>query len=206
MNVSQKSLVVAAMLGSLAGCMSLSDGTQSNPDEPGDLSELAMQPNGTDASLYSVPMHFQLLSDYTEQMAAELQQDLANITIKDKIVVASFVHLDASLRSTSSLGNQLAEFFIQDLQEIGLPVSEHRLADALTMSEAGDFVLTRNKKELPFGNGRLPHGLDIGYVLLGTLVDNHRGLVVNARLVDTRSQKVVAASSRLLPKAIFSGL
>lgn len=205
MNVSHKSLVVAAMLGSLAGCMSFSDGTRLCADEQGefytchDLSIAPVQQTSVDPSLYSVPLNFQLLSDYTEQMAADLQQDLAGKKIKGNIVVASFVHLDATLRSTNRLGNQLAEFFIHDLQEIGLPVSEHRLSDALSINAAGDFALNRSNEAFKFDH-------HVGYVLVGTLLENNRGLIVNTRLVSTRTHEVLASSSKLLPTAVIAGL
>jgi len=205
MTVSRKTILASITLSGLVGCMSLSDGTRLCADENGefytchDLSVAPVQQTTVDTSLYSAPLHFQLLSDYTEQMAADLQKDLAGKKIRDRIVVASFVHLDANLRSSNRLGNQLAEFFIHDLQEIGLPVSEHRLAEELTMNAAGDFALTRSGDALKFGRG-------VGYVLVGTLVENNRGLVVNTRLVSTRTKEVMASASKLLPTAVFAGL
>ena len=205
MNVSRKSLILAVLSSSLASCVSTSDDARLCADEQGefyacqDLSVALSTQTKADASLYSSPLHFQLLSDYTEQMAAELQSDLAGKSIEDKIIVASFVYLDSGLRSTNRLGNQLAELFIHDLQEIGLPVRDHRLADALTIKAAGDFAMTREGDELKFNRS-------VGYVLLGTLLENKRGLIINARLVNAKTQQVAAASSKLLPSAIFLGL
>ncbi len=217
MKISGKYLLAPVLLGSLAGCMSSSEGTRLCADNRGgfiscqDVSSVNV-PQGPEAasietrsnqktlhsSLYSSSLHFQLLSDYTEQMSAELERDLADVRINEKIAVASFVHLDAGMRTTSRLGIQLAEFFIHDLQAIGLPVMEHRLADELTRDMAGDFALERATGSIPFIH-------NVGYVLVGTLIENNRGLIINARLVHTKSQKVVAASSRLLPQAVFSG-
>lgn len=205
MTITRKSLALAVLSSSLAGCMSFSDGTRLCADAQGefytchDLSVAPALETEVKSSLYSAPLHFQLLSDYTEQMASELQQDLIGKELKGKIIVASFVYLDSTLRSSNRLGNQLAEFFIQDLQEIGLPVSEHRLADVLTVNAAGDFALTRDQEEIILAR-------DAAYVLVGTMVENNRGLIINTRLVSSRKKEVLAASSRLLPTAMFSGL
>lgn len=205
MTLTRKSLALALLGSSLAGCMSFSDNTRLCADAQGefypchDLSVAPALNTEVESSLYSAPLHFQLLSDYTEQMAAELQQDLAGKELKGRIIVASFVYLDSTLRSTNQLGNQLAEFFIQDLQEIGLPVSEHRLADVLMMNAAGDFALSRDIEEILLAR-------DAAYVLVGTMVENTRGLIINTRLVSSRKKEVLASASRLLPTALFSGL
>jgi TolB-like protein len=185
--------------------MMFSDGTRLCADEQGefytchDLTVAPVQKTTIDSSLYSAPMNFQLLSEYTEQMAAELQADLGGKKIKGNIVVASFVHLDAALRSTNRVGNQLAEFFIHDLQQIGLPVSEHRLSDEMSINAAGDFALSRDADTLKFDR-------HVAYVLVGTLLENNRGLIVNTRLVSTRTHEVLASASKLLPTAVIAGL
>lgn len=202
-----RNLMMSILVGSLLGCAGNVDKTRLCANDEGEfytcndlpLTQTNVVQHGEpDGSLFSTPLHFQLLSDYTEQMAADLKQDLAGTVIKDTIVVASFVYLDATLRSTSHLGNQLAEFLINDLQGIGLPVSDQRLSKKIVINAAGDFALSRDMVSLELGR-------DIGYVLVGTMLENDKGLVLNARLVSTRTKKVAAATSRLLPKSIFSG-
>lgn len=205
MNVPVKTLLVSVLMSSLGGCMSVSNDTRLCADQSGEFytcHDLSVAPERQiiiDDSLYSAPLNFQLLGDYTEQMAAEIQQDLKGKVIDDTIVVSSFVHLESNLRSSSRLGNQLAESFIQALQDIDLPVSEHRLAEDMSIHAAGTFVLMRSGKSVALDS-------DAGYVLVGTLVKNHLGLVVNTRLVNIDSHKVEAASSRLLPNAIFKNI
>jgi len=143
-------------------------------------------------SAFSPNLHFQLLSEYTEQMAAELQKDLIGVEIETPIVVASFVYFDSTLNRTNNLGNQLAEYFINDLQEIGLPVSDHRIAKTFKISPEGDFTFSRNMSELKTN-------IEIGYVLTGTLVKNDRGVVVNARLINYKTNVIAASTSKFLP-------
>lgn len=144
-------------------------------------------------------LRFSMLNEYTEQMAADMQKDVQGIQINAPIGVASFVYLDSSLQSTSKLGNQLAEYFINDLQQIGLPVTDHQLLDIKAVNDHGDF-------EVAQGNRQLYSDAKIGYVLLGTMLRNHSGLVLNARIVDFKSKVVVASSSKFLPNLVVNGL
>lgn len=149
----------------------------------------------THPSLFQTDLHFNRLAEYTEQMAAELQKDVQGIQINEPIAVASFVNLDSSLQNTNALGNQLAESFINDLQQIGLPVNDHKLMGVLNINEKGDFAFSRDI-------GQLYNESNIGYVLTGTMLKNSRGLVVNARIIDFNTNIVVASSSKFLPNLV----
>jgi TolB-like protein len=148
-------------------------------------------------SLFSTDLHFNRLSEYTEQMAADLQNDLRGIQIDQPVVVASFVHLDSSLQTTDTLGIQLAESFINDLQQIGLSVSDHKLMGVLDVNERGDFAFSRDM-------GQFYNKVNIGYVLTGTMIKNSKGLVVNARLINFATNKVVASTSKFLPNIVIN--
>lgn len=149
--------------------------------------------------LFSTDLHFNKLSEYTEQMAADLQNDVRGIQVDQLIVVASFVHLDSSLQNTNTLGIQLAESFINDLQQIGLPVADHKLMGVLDINAKGDFAFSRDM-------GQFYSEVDIGYVLTGTMIRNSRGLVVNARLINFTTNKVVASTSKFLPNVVVNNL
>ena len=151
------------------------------------------------SSLFSTDLHFQVLGEYTEQMATDLQHDLKNTVIDGLIVVASFVYLDGSLQSTDQLGNQLAESFINDLQQIGLPVSDHKLTGSLNVNGKGDFVFSRDASQI--GNA-----MDIGYVFSGTMHRNNRGVMVNARLMNFKTKGVLASTSKLIPNILLEGI
>lgn len=155
--------------------------------------------NDPHPSLFNTNLHFSILSEYTEQMAADMQRDVQHLQVEEAIIVASFVNLDSSLQTTSPLGIQLAESFINDLQQIGLPVADHKLMGVLDVNERGDFALSRNMEQL-FTD------INIGYVLTGTMQRNNRGLIVNARIINYTTNKVVASSSKFLPNVLFKEL
>jgi TolB-like protein len=150
-------------------------------------------------SMSSTELHFNMLGEYTEQMTADLQNDVRNTQVNELIVVASFVHLNSSLQNTDTLGNQLAEYFINDLQQIGLPVADHKLMGVLDVNDNGDFAFSRDVRQ--FYNN-----VNIGYVLTGTMLKNSRGLVVNARIINFKTNAVVASSSKFLPNIVVNDL
>jgi TolB-like protein len=150
-------------------------------------------------SLPSTELHFNMLGEYTEQMAADLQNDVRGIQVNELIVVASFVYLNSSLQTTDTLGNQLAEYFINDLQQIGLLVADHKLMGVLDVNDKGDFAFSRDM-------GQFYNNVNIGYVLTGTMLKNSRGLVVNARIINFKTNAVVASSSKFLPNKVINGL
>lgn len=151
---------------------------------------------GADATLFNTNLHFQLLSDYTEQMAVELAQDMSGVELDGQITASPFVYLDDNSRQTTRLGVELAEFFIHDLEQAGLAVREHRLSESLNLYRNEEFTSTKDFLETDIE--------DLDYVLIGTMTPNVVGLVVNARIVNIRNQEVMASSSKLFPRAIFA--
>jgi TolB-like protein len=146
------------------------------------------------------PMHTnKLLSDYTEQFAMKLIENMRYVTNSTPIAVTSFVDLDNNLKTTSIIGNQLAESFITELQEFGLSVVDFKHTGSIDVTSKGDFSFSRNKKELDKHN-------HIEYVLSGTLTYNDRGVIVNTRLIGTESKVVVASARGFIPNFVVDSL
>jgi TolB-like protein len=140
-----------------------------------------------------------LLSDYTEQLAMKLIENMRYVSDKSPIAVTSFVNLDNNLQTTSVFGNQLAEGFISELQEFGLSVVDYKHTGAVHVTKTGDFSFSRNGDEL----GSYP---EIEYVLSGTLIYSDRGVIVNTRLIGTESKVVVATAKGFIPHFVVNSL
>jgi TolB-like protein len=140
-----------------------------------------------------------LLSDYTEQLAMKLIENMKYVTDRTPIAVTSFVNLDNNLQTTSIFGNQLAESFISELQEFGLSIVDFKHTGAIRVTNNGDFSFSRNGDEL----GSYPA---IEYVLSGTLTYNNRGVIINARLIGTESKVVVATAKGFIPHFVVDSL
>ena len=90
-------------------------------------------PRATPVSGWAPPAHtyrpvftHKLLGDYAEQMTMKLIENMRYVSTNTPVAVTSLVDLDSSLSHTNILGNQLAESFITELQEFGIPVVDFK--------------------------------------------------------------------------------
>ncbi|MGL5525535.1 MAG: FlgO family outer membrane protein, partial [Aeromonas veronii] len=94
------------------------------------------------------------------RMTDQLMERKSLTTLTEPIAVASFVDLD-TLQDTNWMGQQIEESFIYELNRRGEVVVDFKLTGSIKVTPQGDFVLSRNYKEL---SSRLP----ISRILVGT--------------------------------------
>jgi|TARA_B100001059_G_scaffold151706_1_gene151559 TolB-like protein len=140
-----------------------------------------------------------LLSNYTEQLAMKLIENMNYINSSTPIAITSFVNLDDNLQTTNIFGNHLAESFISELQEFGLSVVDYKHTGAVHVTPMGDFSFSRNGQEIK----GYPH---IEYTLSGTLTYTNRGVIVNARIIGAKSKVVVSSAKGFIPSFIVESL
>lgn len=143
----------------------------------------------------------QVLTNYISRIAKELVANLQPYYLRS-MAVTSFVNLDSTLQSSNLAGNQIAEEFITEMRQLGLPVVDFKTTGFIKVSQGGDFVFSRQAREL-----REMQGID--HVLSGTMVWHQNGLVINARIIDLNSNQILAASKGFVPYFVadqaFSG-
>jgi len=132
---------------------------------------------------------FQTINEYTEQMVYRLHQKLSSKKIAKSIVVPPFVSLSPIGSSTPNLAIDLAEAFIIDMQNIGLPAAELLVANT-SLDYKADYLTYLEESS---GNG------DIGYVLKGTMRRTDNGLMIYTRVIEIESKKVIASAAKVLP-------
>ncbi|MGL4251296.1 MAG: FlgO family outer membrane protein [Aeromonas sp.] len=131
------------------------------------------------------------------RMTDQLMERKPLATLTDPIAVASFVDLD-TLQDTNWMGQQIGESFIYELNRRGEVVVDFKLTGSLKVTPQGDFVLSRNYKEL---SSRLP----ISRILVGTFSRNSKGVLVNARIIDMRTKMVETTAQSLIPQQYLFG-
>ncbi|PJG59993.1 FlgO family outer membrane protein [Aeromonas cavernicola] len=131
------------------------------------------------------------------RMADQLMERKSLTTITEPIAVASFVDLD-TLQDTNWMGQQIEESFIYELNRRGEVVVDFKLTGSIKVTPQGDFVLSRNYKEL---SSRLP----ISRILVGTFSRNQQGILVNARIIDLRTKMVETSAQSLIPQQYLNG-
>ncbi|WJG08299.1 FlgO family outer membrane protein [Aliiglaciecola sp. LCG003] len=150
-------------------------------------------------SLYKPAYSHKSLIDYAEQLTMELVKNGRYLTTHSRVGVASFVNLDAGLKQTSALGNQLSELMISEVQSFGVPVVDFKTTDNITVGPSGDMVFSREA-------AKLADNLTVDYVLSGTLIQNEKGVRVNARIIAMDSKLVVSSASIMIPHFVVQSL
>lgn len=139
--------------------------------------------------------HHKVLVDYVEQMALDLIDTLELDTEQSSdinIGVTTIVDLDASLTKSNQLGNQIAETLIHQLQKFGYGVVDFKTANTIDVTRRGDFVFSRNIKKLSDEHMAT-------HVLAGTLIYRNNAVIVNTRVINVKTKKIVASSRELIP-------
>ena len=117
-------------------------------------------------------------------------RDLINLK-ESRVAITSFVDLE-SLRETDKIGLSLSELLIHKLQLSGFKVVDFKAMNSINVAANGDHVFSRNPAELK-------NEFNIHYFLTGTLTKSRDGIVVNARLLDTKTLLVVSSAQAFIP-------
>lgn len=183
---------------------------------PPEDSGLEYRPDSRDIEMYQVRQNTQgyrdplqtgfspgithkALNDYAASLAMALMDGSVQLTTEELIGIASFVRLNRSLRQTTILGNQLSEYLIAELQHYGLGVIDFKLANTLDVTGRGDLALSREGR-------RIAKRMEMDHILTGTLVEQPRGVSVNARIISIDQQKVVASANVFIPSFVVTSL
>ena len=140
-----------------------------------------------------------LIGEYIEQMATHMLESLTVSVTTATVGVTSFVEFTDELASVNQLGNMLAESFIFELQQNGIPVVDYKIASGVRVQQDGDFIFSRDPAALNLTDS-------MQYVLTGTIMYNKRGLVINARMVHFLNKRVVASSKKVIPYFVLDSI
>ena len=175
------------------------DSRDRNPEASEQTGPVAVEWHDPLATGYQPDRTHKALADYASQLAMQLMDSATQLSSNDLIGVASFVRLNRSLQETTVMGNQLAELLIAELQSFGVGIVDFKMADALTVTPYGDLAMTRT--------GEIQsRSMQMDHILTGTLIEEPRGVRVNARIVSVEKHQVVASTSLLIPSFMVTAL
>lgn len=153
----------------------------------------------TPDNLYQPKYTHKGLTDYAQQLSMQLIENAHNLSTDSLIGVASFVNFDGKMQNATAIGNQLAEVMIANVQQYGLAVIDFKAMPKVQVNQRGDFVFSRDARHLSAT-------VEMDYVLSGTLIQNEKGVRVNARILSTQSKIVVSSASIHIPHFIITAL
>lgn len=165
------------------------------------------QEEAVEGTKTSAPREEQLAASQTKEaealhgkikiMADELFRNLAdadpeNGDLANGVFVCTFVDLK-KLTRTSSLGRYLAEQMMTEMQQRGFPVLELRKSQAVMVQEKrGEYGLSRDPAEIG-------QSVAAGAMLTGTYSQSSDSIIINARIMDNRSAKLLASATAIIP-------
>lgn len=163
----------------LCSCSSLPQGQ--DLADPVELSKAAQHP----------PLLF-----YTERLADQLFHKLQPLE-SGAIAVTTFADVqlmapDTSRNASYNASLQLQESMQTVATQLGYQVSEIRLNDAVLVHTGYENSLGRDLS-------LLAQNQQARYVITGTLTEGEVYITVNAKLIDLKSQQVLAAASSVIP-------
>ena len=129
-------------------------------------------------------------------LADQLERNIDHKQVSSSYLIGSFVDLN-NMSSTSPMGRLIAENLIHELQVRAWRIVEPRLMQNIMINEGGEFVLSRDVKQLRDKFG-------ISAVVAGTYVVASDHIVVNARVVNVESGIVMSSGQIQIPSSWFS--
>ncbi|PKH92552.1 MULTISPECIES: FlgO family outer membrane protein [unclassified Pseudoalteromonas] len=199
--------IVFFALANLTGCaftqnnesaeMNASSTTQVNYDLASMLKTAEQKSTQDDANgnQFTPLQHHKTLANYVEQMALDLVDTLefeSDTNANINIAVTTLVDLDSSLTKSNQLGNQISETLIHQLQKFGYGVVDFKTTQTIDVNSRGDFAFSRDIE-------KLSEEQMASHVLAGTLIYRHDAVVVNTRVINAHTKKIVASSRKLIP-------
>lgn len=127
-----------------------------------------------------------------EEATVDLLNSTEGLSPDRPIIAATFVNID-DLSESSTLGRMLSETFASQLVRAGQQVIEVKMRDSLFIQEdAGELILSRDIR-------RLSASHDAQAVLIGTYARAGTAIFVNVRIVRSRDNIILGATSMRLP-------
>jgi len=129
------------------------------------------------------------------EVVDKLIQDLANRLFSssrlkkekvDSIALTSFVDLH-NFNNTSHFGRTLSESFFDELYIRGFNVSDFRGQETITVNQHGEYLLTRDIN-------KLNKDISSDHALIGTYSVFEQKVLINVRIIDIMSGKIVASA------------
>ncbi len=144
---------------------------------------------GSQFMLLENPQH--TMNYFVDSLTEELIQSNTSVSARTPLAVTSFVDVQ-NMDATNWLGNTVSEGFIYQFQRRGFQVVDYKTTGDIQVTQEGDFALSRDWKSLA-------HEQNIQYVLVGTMLRQEGGVLVNARVVGLKTRIVVASAQGFLP-------
>ncbi len=125
------------------------------------------------------------LENTISSLAVQLLQNRKLSTTRP-ILITSFVRLD-NLKKTTEFGRIVSESLINEMSNRGFNIIEYRGQLAVSVNDEGEYFISRKPYKL---KNRVPDT----YVVVGTYSRQYKKVMLNARVIDNISGKVISSA------------
>ena len=136
---------------------------------------------------------YQLANELFTQVRPSRQSRYAVVGF---VPIPEYKYDNATNHPLQFLGHQIKEGLITEATKRGLNTQEFLLSRDIKLTDVDDRVLSRNVTDLSDRQR-------IDFYITGSILHQQEGAMVNARIVNVRSQDVVAAATRFFPASLF---
>lgn len=154
------------------------------------LSSCSIDNSHNDENRTSTPFHHAM-----DKLSFQLANEIKNNSImpaKSPILVMTPVFVD-KFASSNKFGRILQQTLMSELYRNGFYVSDLNISEYLRVTEQGDFILTRNWKEIS-------KELDVNYLLVSTIGVTKKGYIINCRILYLYNHQMLAAANTFIPQ------
>ncbi|WP_039978153.1 FlgO family outer membrane protein [Shewanella decolorationis] len=137
-----------------------------------------------------------VINHLSQRIVTELVKQNDALRSDQPIVVATPV-LVGDLKGTNALAQQLQQGLITSLHSFQFNVVDLNLADGLSVTPDGDFILTRDWQ-------RLSTNLPVDHIVVSTMSPTTNGMAINTRIVTLSNNRVVSASQTFVTQKELS--
>ena len=132
-------------------------------------------------------------------IADQLENNLSGVFKGLPAVVTTFVNVN-NFNSSNTFGRLMTEALMHELQVRGWNVSDIRLMQAISMNSRGEFVLSRDSKKVRYKE------LRVRLIVTGTYFVAGDSVIVNARVIDLATGRVLSTAQAVIPVAGMEGI
>ena len=195
------SLLPLFLIASLSSCSSLNDYSyDENNDEDFfdeyNVTTIEEKTNSSDVNHVLTRDNKISIHQRMNKLANALFSHATDIELSQSVAIGTFLPIQLTnspnLAEQNYIGLQIQESLITLATQAGLNVVEFKTASAIKITTNADVMLSRSTKELQ-------RDVNAQYFLTGTYSEQSNQLMVNARIIELSTQRVIAAATDYMP-------
>lgn len=140
------------------------------------------------------------VNKYAKWLIQDLISNLDLPSNEDVFIVADFALLDSDLNKTNHFGRQFTESLMHEINRAGFSVIDVKNRGFIRFNEEGDiFYQTRDFLEVSTS-------ADVSNVLTGTMTRHRGGYLINAKIIDAKTQALISSGQTLVPAKVVDSI